>query len=293
MILPGPLALVTGSAAGFGLLTSVELAKAGWNVFATMRDPARREKLDAAARSALVSDRIQVERLDVTDQASIDACAARVHERGPLSVLVNNAGYGLGGFAEDVTLDELKAQFETNFFGLVRTTKAFLPRMREVGAGTIVNLSSISGVVGSPALSSYHASKWAVEGWSESLRHEVARFGVRVVLVEPGAYRTDIFERSRRMAARSADPSSPYFGLTKKMTAYFEGDVIANASDPVTVAKLIVEVARSAGPSLRYPVGFDARLTILMRKLLPANLFLWLVAKKLDLVVTKHEKVTR
>ncbi|MEZ0228909.1 MAG: SDR family oxidoreductase [Planctomycetota bacterium] len=279
MNLPGPLALVTGSAAGFGLLTSIELAQAGWNVFATMRDPARRDKIDAAAKAALVQDRIHVERLDVTDQASVDACARKVHEHGPLSVLVNNAGYGLGGFVEDVTLDELRAQFETNFFGLVRVTKAFLPKMRESRGGTIVNVSSVAGTIGGPGLSSYHSSKWAVEGWSESLRHELALFGVRVVLVEPGAFKTDIFERNRRVAARCSDPSSPYFAMTQKLTKYVDDEVVKSAADPLDVAQLIVSIARAENPLLRYPIGLDARVTILLKKLLPQRVFLWAVSK--------------
>ncbi len=281
MNLPGPLALVTGSAAGFGLLTSVELAQAGFNVFATMRDPARREKLDAAAKAVMVQDRIHVERLDVTDQSSVDECAAKVHERGPLSVLVNNAGYGLGGFAEDVSLDELRAQFETNFFGLVRTTKAFMPRMREARAGTIVNVSSVAGTIGQPGLSSYHASKWAVEGWSESIRHELALFGVRVVLVQPGAFRTDIFERNRRLAKRCDDATSPYFALTQKMAKYVDQEVQTMA-DPRAVAELIVSIAREENPALRYPIGRDARLAIIAKRFLPARLFLWVVKKRME-----------
>src|SRR5437588_5759741 len=161
--------IVTGSSSGFGLLTVVELAKAGFFVVATMRQPYRRTRLDEAlAKSGKeVSSRVQVRQLDVTDFAGASAVVTDiVRKHGRIDLLVNNAGFGVGGFAEDVLLDELRLQFETNFFGQVALTKAVLPAMRAQRSGHIIMVSSVLGLMGQPVASSYCASKHALEGWA-------------------------------------------------------------------------------------------------------------------------------
>lgn len=264
-------ALVTGASSGFGLHATVELARAGFCAVGTLRDLARRERLDAAAREAGAA--VAVERLDVTDAASIAACVEKVErEHGPIEVLVNNAGFGLGGTVEDTSLDELRSVFETNFFGLVAVTKAVLPLLRERRLGRIVNVSSIAGRVAVPGLSAYVASKFAVEGHSDALRLEARPFGIEVVLIEPGSYRTDIFERNRRVAKRALEPSSPYAERYRRFQKVVDRS-IARAGDPREVALAIVRAATARKPRARYVLGRDAKLELFVRRLLPLRTF--------------------
>jgi len=167
-------ALITGASSGFGLLTAVTLARRGWRVLATMRSLNRRNKLEEAARAASVLDRIEFLALDVTDAGQIAELAASIAARpAPLDAIVNNAGFAMAGFAEDVSDAELRRQFDTNFFGAAAVTRAFLPQFRRQGSGHIVILSSISGRMGFPGVGSYAASKFALEGWAETLRLEM------------------------------------------------------------------------------------------------------------------------
>jgi NAD(P)-dependent dehydrogenase (short-subunit alcohol dehydrogenase family) len=176
------------------LLTAVELARAGYRVVATMRDLGRRARLDEAAEKAGVAASIDVQELDVTDFAAMPGLVEDiVAEYGRIDVLVNNAGFALAGFAEDVKLAELRSQFETNFFGQVALTRTVLPQMKLQKSGHIILVSSISGRLAGPGRSSYSSSKFALEGWAEGLRFEAYPHGLRVVLVEPGGFATDIW----------------------------------------------------------------------------------------------------
>jgi NAD(P)-dependent dehydrogenase (short-subunit alcohol dehydrogenase family) len=192
---------------------------------------------------------------------------------GRVDVLVNNAGYGIGGAIEDLTMAELREQFETNFFGLVALTKRVLPGMRERRRGRIINVSSINGRVAVPGLGAYCASKFAVEGFSESLRHELLRFGVFVSLVEPGTFRTAIFDRNRRVAGRAHDPSSPWYRFTRRMERLVDRRVEKSTADPRQVADVIAAIAVSPRPRLRYLVGRDARAEELLSRVLPRRLW--------------------
>src|SRR5688572_3980715 len=265
-------ALITGASSGFGLLTAVELARAGLRVFASMRDPSRDDRLRAALAEARVE--AAVVQLDVTDPGSIMRAVEEVERAaGRIDVIVNNAGYGLGGAVEDLTMGELREQFETNFFGLVAVTKAVLPGMRERRHGRIINVSSVSGRVAFPGVAAYSASKFAVEGFSESMRHELLPFEVYVSLVEPGTFRTDIFDRNRRVAARASDPSSAWAEMTRKISAIVDGRVERSTADPRDVALVIAEIATAPRPRLRYLVGRDARAQKLLSRLLPDRLW--------------------
>lgn len=275
-------AVVTGSSSGFGLLTVVELVKAGFFVVATMRDPQRRSNLDTAltaAGSNLLS-RIDVRRLDVTKFENIPTAISEiVRDYGRIDVLVNNAGFALGGFAEDILLDELRLQLDTNFFGHVAVTKAVLPTMRAQQSGHIIMVSSILGVMGQPLISSYCASKHALEGWSETLRIEVRSLGIKVVLVEPGAFKTDIWTRNTMVSRGSTDPGS----LNKDRSRRYVENVKESQRelpDPVEVARLITRIAQDPNPRLRYRAGKDAKIGYLMRALLPWNLWEGMVEKR-------------
>lgn len=265
--MPEKIALVTGSSSGFGLLTTVELAKAGFRLVASMRDLARREKLDQAAVAAGVGGKIDVRALDVTKFDTMPAFIdSVVRDYGRIDVLVNNAGFAVAGFAEDIKLDELRLQFETNFFGAVAMTKAVLPTMRRQRSGHIIQVSSISGLHGSVTVSSYSASKHALEGWSESLRMEVNSLGIKVVLVEPGAFATDIWTRGAHMGREATKPSSPNFQRSLRMRSAIEK---IPKADPIAVARVIVDVAQDPNPKLRYLVGRDAKIQLTMKRLLP------------------------
>ncbi|HEY7954229.1 MAG TPA: SDR family NAD(P)-dependent oxidoreductase [Polyangia bacterium] len=260
-------ALITGAGSGFGLLSAVELARRGLKVFGSLRDLGRAERLDRAAKEAGVT--VEKVQLDVTRPDSIARALAEV---GRVDVLINNAGFGLGGFLEDLTMDELREQLETNFFGLVAVTKAFLPGMRERRHGRIINVSSVGGRFATPGLSAYCASKWAVEGLSESLRHELRPLGVWVSLVEPGTFKTDIFDRNARRAAKMSDPASPWFARSQQMEKVVGALLDRSTADPADVARTIAHVATCAHPKLRYLVGKDARGQTLAKALLPFSM---------------------
>lgn len=279
--MPEKIALVTGSSSGFGLLTSVELAKAGFRVIASMRDLGRREKLDQAVAAAGIGGNIDVRALDVTKFETIPGFVeAVVRDYRRIDVLVNNAGFAVAGFAEDIKLDELRSQFETNFFGAVAMTKAVLPTMRRQRSGHIIQVSSISGLHGSVTVSSYSASKHAIEGWSESLRMEVNSLGIKVVLVEPGAFATDIWTRGARMGEESTKASSPNFQRSLRMRSAVEK---LPKADPIVVALVIVDVAQDPNPKLRYLVGRDAKIQLAMKRLLPWKMWEKMIANFLKI----------
>lgn len=265
------MALITGTSSGFGLATSVELARRRFRVFATMRDLARSERLDRAAADAGAD--VEKLQLDVTSDDSVYEAVEEILSRaGRVDVLVNNAGFGMGGMLEDLTLEELREQFETNFFGVVRVTKAVLPGMRERRAGRIINMSSISGRVGVPGLSAYCSAKYALEGLSDSLRLELSGYGIRVVVIEPGSFRTDIFERNKRVARRALDPGSPHHAATMRGQAALDRRLPRMRTDAGTVARVIAHAATARRPRARYVVGADARAQLLARAVLPGRL---------------------
>jgi NAD(P)-dependent dehydrogenase (short-subunit alcohol dehydrogenase family) len=281
LAMPEKIAVLTGASSGFGLLTSVELAKAGFRVIASMRDPGKRERLVQAAAAAQVSDRIDVRALDVTQVDAIpEFVDSAIRDYGRIDALVNNAGFAVGGFAEDIRLEELRLQFETNFFGAVAMTKAVLPVMRQQRSGHIIQVSSISGLQGAISVSSYSASKHALEGWSESLRLEVNSLGIKVVLVEPGAFDTGVWTSGAVMGQEAKKKTSPNFQRSLRMR-----EVIATIpkADPIAVARTIVAIARNPNPKLRYLVGRDAKMQLAMKRILPWKWYEKMIANYLRL----------
>ena len=261
------IAVITGSSSGFGLLTAVELAQAGFRVVASMRDLGRRAKLDEAVGAAGVAPRIDARRLDVTEFDAIPGFVESVvRDYGRIDVLVNNAGFAVAGFAEDLKLEEIRTQFETNFFGQVAMTQAAIPVMRRQRSGHIIMVSSIAGLHGTMTLSSYSASKHALEGWTESLRLEVNSLGIKVVLVEPGSFQTDIWTRGAVMGEKATKETSPNFQRSLRMR-----DRVGTIpkADPAEVARLIAAVAQDPNPRLRYLIGRDAKIQLAMKRILP------------------------
>jgi len=275
----GPVALVTGTSSGLGLWTAVRLAAEGYRVVAAMRAPAGAGELRREAERAGVAARIAVRRLDVTDPDTIrETVESTLADWGRIDLLVNNAGYAAGGFVEEVPLDAWRAQLETNFIGTVAVTQAVLPAMRRQRGGTIANVGSVSGRIGFPGFGPYASSKFALEGFSETLRHELAPFGVRVVLLEPASYRTPIWRKGwEQMHSR---PGSPYEPAFQAVLAYTRRTASA-APDARDAADRIVRVVRGRAARLRYPIGRGARLTLLGKSLLPWRLLEKLIASAL------------
>ncbi|MCK4578721.1 MAG: SDR family NAD(P)-dependent oxidoreductase, partial [Candidatus Marinimicrobia bacterium] len=244
----GAVILITGASSGFGCLAAARLAAAGHTVYATMRDVNSQGPLMAEARKR--NAQLKILRLDVTDKRSItDVINSIQEEHGQLHVLVNNAGFGMGGFFEDLEESEIREQFETNFFGAQEVTRQALPLMRQTAAtgerrGRIINISSVQGRLAAPGLGAYASSKYALEGFSEGLSFELHPFGIDVVLIEPGAYATEIFTTKRRIGRRATSSESPYRPLADHMLALVDKRAATGrkVGDPEDVASLIEKV---------------------------------------------------
>lgn len=249
-------AIVTGSSRGIGFETSLILARSGFYTYTSMRNLDNSKKIvDLANKEQLP---LQTMQLGVTDDKSVkDAINKVVEENGRVDVLVNNAGYSLTGAFEDLAIDEIRAQFETNFFGVVRVTQAVLPIMRKQGGGgRIVNISSIGGLRGSPIISAYHSTKFALEGLSESMAYEVEPYGIKVVLIEPSLIRTNMLNASvRAKKAQDSNSNSPYFQLMQNVLQYFTAG-LKNGTPAQEVAKKILHAVTDRDPKLRYKVGW-------------------------------------
>lgn len=264
-------ALVTGTSSGFGLLICVELARRGFKVVAGMRRPEAADALWEAAERAGVTEGITVIKMDVTNEEQVIAAVEDAEVLlGTIDVLVNNAGSVWGGFAEEVPLSLWREQMETNFIGSVCVTQAVLPLMRKQGRGVIIQMSSISGVVGFPGFGPYAASKFALEGFSECLALEVQPFGIDVVLVEPGSYGTNIWDKG--FASMQAPPHSPYRGMLESVLAYARHSA-STSGNPQEVAILVGEIACSRRPRFRYMLPRSTVWTARGRRWFPEALF--------------------
>ena len=252
-------AIVTGSSSGIGYATSLMLARKGFYTYASVRNIDKSAILQSIANAERLP--LKLIQLDVTDDGSVkDAVEKIVLEKGRIDVLVNNAGYALFGAFEDLLLDEIKGQFETNFFGVIRVTQHVLPIMRnpQNGGGVIVNVSSINGLIAFPVISAYVGTKFAIEGLSESIAYELEPFGIKVILIEPGVIGSN-FMKGSILPGRALDPKSPYSELVQKVSVKTNSQHEAeNATQPEEVAKIIVDAILSGKPEFRYVVGSDA-----------------------------------
>jgi NAD(P)-dependent dehydrogenase (short-subunit alcohol dehydrogenase family) len=248
-------AIVTGSSTGIGYKTSLALARDGFLTYATMRNVNKAENIKSIATKESLP--LHVKQLDVTDDISVKNAVQAISSEtgGRVDALINNAGYGLNGAFEDLSMDEIKAQYETNFFGLITVTQALLPTMRRQKSGTIVNISSGAGRFGFPSGSAYVSTKFAIEGLSESMSYELEPFGIKVVIVEPGVIRTN-FGNGLVVAKKSQDPNSPYSMMMKKIANAFE-QMTKNASSPDLVANVVLNAVKDENPNLRYLAGND------------------------------------
>ena len=268
--------LITGASAGIGKVTCLYLAEKGYNVIGTSRASSRLGDLYSEADQRGVT--VHGLELDINNDAEVQRVMPKVFNQfGEIHALVNIAGYGLWGPFEIVSIDEMKTLFETNVFAVLRMTQVVLPAMIERRAGKIVNISSVLGRLAIPFNGAYASSKYALEGLSESMNHEVSPFGVHVALVEPGLFETE-FQRNQIRAERADDPNLAYAPYVQRYNDRHQTfDKLA--SDPVKVAKVIHKIIRSRRPALRHPVGLESHAGIMGTRLLPGRLFQWMLGR--------------
>jgi NAD(P)-dependent dehydrogenase (short-subunit alcohol dehydrogenase family) len=270
--------LITGCSSGFGLLTAARLASKGYKVIATMRNLKKQGALLSEVNRR--GGAVEILELDVTNNKTIQKAIATIIEKyDRLDVLVNNAGYGVGGSFEDLTENDIRNQMETNFFGVQNVTRAVLPLMRRQKQGKIINISSVSGFSPLPFFSAYSASKWALEAFTESLRYELKFFGIDVCLIEPGTYKTPIFFENRKEAAHYNDPCSPYYEISQHLMKRVMENVHDCHKDPEEVAELIEKLIVANKTKLRNIPDLEGRILSRLRKILPYSLYSKMINK--------------
>ena len=256
-------ALVTGSSSGIGFETSLALARNGFHTFATMRDLGKDEKIKQIIEKEDLS--IEILELDVDSEESVNRAIKTVSEKkGRIDVLVNNAGYGMWGTVEDVSIDEFKKQFETNFFSIIRLIQKVAPIMRKQNSGNIVNISSVAGRIGFPVSPAYISSKFALEGLSESLRFELMPFGINVIIIEPGVIKTNFFD-SMKMSEKSQRDST-YKEITDKVISGVKM-MAEMGTHPKEVADIVIKTLGEEKPLPRYVIGNDAMMFLEAKKM--------------------------
>lgn len=265
--------LITGASSGIGKITAKYFAERGWNVAATMRTPEKETELKQVSG-------IKLYQLDVTDDESIGkAIGSAVKDFGKIDVLLNNAGYGAVGVFEKATREQIQKQFDTNMFGVMNVTRQILPYFREQKGGTIINVSSMGGRITFPLYSVYHATKWALEGWAESLQFEVRQFGIKIKNIEPGAIKTDFMTRSMDIFKKeSLKDYDRYEEIATKNTE----ESYKSAPDSMVVAKTIFKAANDSSYKLRYPASPQSSMFLALRKLLPLGVFNGIVASVVE-----------
>lgn len=257
------IAVVTGSSSGIGLETVIQLAKNGFKTYATMRNTNKSYTIKQRSESKNLP--IEIIQLDVIDDISVkNAINTIIEKEGRIDVLVNNAGYGLVGAVEDLSSEEIKNQFDTNVFGVFRTIREVLPTMRKQKSGRIITISSIAGFTGMPVFSAYVSSKFAVEGLTESLRHEISQFGIHACVVEPGIIKTPIME-SAPIAKKSIE-NLAYSEMVQGFGKVMEEMMENKSSPPSVVAEAVLTAATSENPETRYTAGEDAKMIQQARK---------------------------
>ena len=277
--------LITGCSSGFGLLTAVAAAKAGFEVIATMRNLPKAEPLRQALAEASVTARI--EELDVTKPELV---AAAIEKIGPVDILVNNAGILITGSFLDQTDAEMRQVFETNYFGIVNLTKAVAKGMIEQKSGRIINIASLAGLVGHPYNVHYSGSKHALIGFSKSIRVELRPFGVDVVSIEPGYHKTEIIRANANQSENFYDRSSPTFVWNRGFLKAFMDEIIPRAGDPQAVVKKILVAMTAEKPKQHYVIGIDAVGASIIKWL---GLLPWLEKKIADKIRRCNTKETR
>lgn len=264
-------AIVTGSSTGIGFETSLALSRNEFFTYATVRRLEEPNKIKDIAKKENLP--LQVIQLDVNNDNSVKNTIDKiVNESGRIDVVINNAGYGLIGALEDIPMEQIKAHFETNLFGVIRIMQNVLPIMRKQKSGTIVNISSMGGRIAFPLSSTYSGTKFALEGVTESLSYEVEQFGIKVILIEPGVVKTN-FANNMKKIGKTMNPNSPYAQLVEIREANRKSMVETLSITPDEVAKVILKAITSSNPDLRYIVGNDAARLLESKNSMPDNEF--------------------
>lgn len=264
--------LVTGAATGLGREMTIHLAERGFQVYATLRNLKQAESLQSLVNSRSLP--VKILPLDVTDAASIkEAVGTIVDECGGIYGLINNAGIGLRGYFEDLTDEEIRRVFDANVFGLMAVTREVLPHMRQAKRGRILFISSVGGRIGALGVSAYCATKFAVEGFGESLHQEVAPLGIQVSIIEPGIIKTERWTTNRGLASKALDTNSPYYAWFAQAEKEADQLVRASTATPTDVAVVVHRALTADRPRLRYMIGRKAKLAVALRRWLPGELF--------------------
>ncbi len=267
--------LVTGCSSGIGLATCHVLSRNNFMTYGTVRNLSKAKKIQDLMNRENLS--LKILRLDVNDNQSIKLAIKKIlNDTGRIDVLINNAGYGMFGPIEEITTQEIKKQFETNFFGTIRLIKAIVPIMRKQGNGTIVNISSMVGRFAVPLNSAYVSSKFAVEGLSESISFELEEFGIRVIVIEPGVVKSDFFHNVK---VKGMNLESPYHELMERRVNFLDKAMKNSLTSSYDVADTILDALNSKDPKFRYVIGNDATNSLRMRNSLSDRKFMeWIRA---------------
>ncbi len=267
--------LVTGCSSGIGLATCHVLSRNNFMTYGTVRNLSKAKKIQDLMNRENLS--LKILRLDVNDNQSIKLAIKKIlNDTGRIDVLINNAGYGMFGPIEEITIQEIKKQFETNFFGAIRLIKAIVPIMRKQGNGTIVNISSMVGRFAVPLNSAYVSSKFAVEGLSESISFELKEFGIRVIVIEPGVVKSDFFHK---LKVKGMNLESPYHELMERRVNFLDKAMKNSLTSSYDVADTILDALNSKDPKFRYVIGNDATNSLRMRNSLSDRKFMeWIRA---------------
>lgn len=270
--------LITGCSSGFGLLTTARLASKGHHVIASLRNPDNAGAVLNEVKKQ--GGQIELQRLDVTDTGTVGRVRQFVTDKyGHLDVLINNAGYFIGGAFEDLTDKEFRDQMETNFFGVLNLIREMIPLMRNRRGAKIINISSVAGFSGSPGFSAYNASKWALEGFSEALKYELELFGIGVHNIQPGAYKTEIFTKNKRLAANFSNPKSPYYEFGQYLWKRTQAHIKDLHKDPEEIAELIEKIVSKPTKKFRHIPDIESQIQYLLRKFLPFSIYSWIIRK--------------
>lgn len=268
-----PTIFITGSSSGIGRASVEYFSDKGWQVAASMRNPEKEDVLNNLKN-------VRLYKLDVTDEQSIkSAIELAIGDFGGIDVLVNNAGYGAIGAFEAATKEQVEKQFNTNVFGLMNVTREILPHFRRQHRGTIINVASVGGRMTFPLYSLYHGTKWAVEGFSESLNFELKQFGIRVKIIEPGPIKTDFYNRSQDLIKK---PGLVAYDKYSSMVLPQMQKAGKNAQGPEIVAHLIYKAATDNNNRIRYAVGAGAPFLLFIRRILPETWFMAIIRKVLE-----------
>lgn len=279
-----PIVCITGCSSGFGRLIALKAANS-CQVIATVRQ--KKDQQDLLEQALKLNVSIDIQLCDVSKEDDIKQLVDHIkYQYDLLHVLINNAGVAIGGFFEDCHIDQIKACFNTNVFGVMSLTRHLLPLLRKANGAKIINMSSIAGLSASPLISVYNSSKWALEGFSEALLFELKPFNIDVICIEPGQYKTNIFDKNLMFAKHMSNKDSVYYNWSRKAMTLFDRKIKTSLKDPRKVADLCDALIHKKSTRFRYLIGHDARIRLYLRRLLPFEWYKKLINMGISRLIT-------